>query len=185
MALYTFTPTMKEASDSEALWAGLRSGAVTYVGSDHSPFDRAVKLAAQTFEQIYPGIPGTETLLPLLFSEGVSAGRLSLERLAEVSSGSTARVFQLVGKGGIQLGNDADLVVFDPSREVVLARDVLHSRCDYTPYDGMTVHGYPVVTISRGEIIMRDGEFVGRPGRGRFVERKARSIATERAAVPA
>jgi dihydropyrimidinase len=184
-ALYTFTPTMKEASDSEALWAGLRSGAVTYVGSDHSPFDRAVKLAAQTFEQIYPGIPGTETLLPLLFSEGVSAGRLSLERLAEVSSGSTARVFQLVGKGGIQLGNDADLVVFDPSREVVLARDVLHSRCDYTPYDGMTVHGYPVVTISRGEIIMRDGEFVGRPGRGRFVERKARSIATERAAVPA
>jgi dihydropyrimidinase len=184
-ALYTFTPTMKQPSDSDALWAGLANGSVTYVGSDHSPFDRAVKLAAQTFEQIYPGIPGTETLLPLLFSEGVSAGRLSLERLAEVSSGNTAGVFQLIGKGGIRLGNDADLVIFDPSREVVLGRDVLHSRCDYTPYAGLSVRGYPVVTISRGEIVMRDGEFVGRPGRGRFVERGPQAVASGRVAVPA
>jgi len=184
-ALYTFTPTMKLPSDSEALWAGLVNGDVTYVGSDHSPFDRAVKLGAQTFEQIYPGIPGTETLLPLLFSEGVSTGRLGLERLAEVSSSSTARVFQLVGKGGIRLGNDADLVLFDPSREVVLGREVLHSRCDYTPYAGLKVRGYPVLTISRGDVVMRDGEFVGKPGRGRFLERGPQAAVEERATVPA
>jgi dihydropyrimidinase len=182
-ALYTFTPTMKEPSDAEALWAGLVNGDVTYVGSDHSPFDRSVKLGAQTFEQIYPGIPGTETLLPLLFSEGVSTGRLSLDRLAEVSSTSTARVFQLVGKGGIRLGNDADLVLFDPSKEVVLQREVLHSRCDYTPYAGLKLHGYPVMTISRGDVVMREGEFVGTPGRGRFVERGPQVVASDRAAV--
>jgi dihydropyrimidinase len=184
-ALYTFTPTMKQPADSEALWAGLVDGDVTYVGSDHSPFDKAVKLGAQTFEQIYPGIPGTETLLPLLFSEGVSTGRLSLERLAEVTSSATARVFQLVGKGGILLGNDADLVIFDPFREVVLAREVLHSRCDYTPYAGLRLRGYPVMTMSRGAVVMRDGEFVGKPGRGRFVDRGPEVVVSERAAVPA
>ena len=182
-ALFTFTPTMKEPSDSEALWAGLANGDVTYVGSDHSPFDRDIKLAANTFEEIYPGIPGTETLLPLLFSEGVSAGRLSLERLADVSSTTTARTFQLVDKGAIRLGYDADLVIIDPSKEVVLSREVLHSRCDYTPYAGMTVHGYPVATINRGEFVMRDGEFVGRAGRGKFVDRGP--VGVERVPVPA
>lgn len=184
-ALYTFTPTMKEPSDSEALWLGLVNGDVTYVGSDHSPFDRAIKLGAQTFEQIYPGIPGTETLLPLLFSEGVSTGRLSLERLAEVSSSATARVFQLRGKGGIQPGNDADLVIVDPSKEVILSRELLHSRCDYTPYAGMRVRGYPVTTISRGEVVMHDGQFVGAPGRGRLVERAPGAVVSERVAAPA
>lgn len=182
-ALFTFTPTMKAPSDSEALWAGLVKGEVTYVGSDHSPFDRDVKLAASTFEEIYPGIPGTETLLPLLYSEGVAAGRLSLERLADVSSTTTARVFQLVDKGAIRPGNDADLVIIDPSKEVVLSREVLHSRCDYTPYAGMALRGYPIATISRGEVVMRDGGYTGRPGHGRFVER--RPAGAERIPVPA
>jgi dihydropyrimidinase len=158
---------------------------VTYVGSDHSPFDRAVKLGARSFEEIYPGIPGTETLLPLLFSEGVSAARISLERLAEVSSTVTARVFQLVGKGGIRLGNDADMVIMDPSKQVVLSQEVLHSRCDYTPYAGLQLQGYPVTTISRGEVVMRDGEFVGSAGRGRFVERAPNAAQTTRVPVPA
>jgi dihydropyrimidinase len=182
-ALFTFTPTMKEASDSEALWSGLANGEVTYVGSDHSPFASAIKLGARTFEDVYPGIPGTETLLPLLFSHGVNGGRLELERLAEVSSTTTARVFQLIGKGAIRPGNDADLVIVDPHKEVVLSREVLHSRCDYTPYEGIKLLGYPVATISRGEVVVRDGAFIGRPGRGRFVERAP--SAGERVAIPA
>jgi dihydropyrimidinase len=183
--LFTFTPTMKAPEDSAALWAGLASGNVTYAGSDHSPFDRAIKLGARTFEEVYPGIPGTETLLPLLYSEGVAAGRLELERLADVTSSTTARVFQLVGKGGIRLGNDADLVIVDPSKEVIMSRELLHSRCDYTPYDGLALRGYPVATISRGEVVMRDAAFVGRPGRGRFVDRAPSEAARDRAAVPA
>jgi dihydropyrimidinase len=169
--LYTFTPTMKEPTDAEALWAGIQRGEVTYAGSDHSPFDRAVKLGAETFERVYPGIPGTETLLPLLFSEGVGSGRLSLERFASLTSGQAARVFQLHAKGAIQPGFDADLVIVDPSKEVILSSALLHSRCDYTPYEGRYLRGYPVATISRGEVVMRDGEFTGRAGRGRLVPR--------------
>src|SRR4051812_9903643 len=100
-ALFTFAPTMKAPHDSEALWAGLANGDVTYVGSDHSPFNRDVKLEAKTFDKLYVGIGGTETLLPLLFSEGVSKGRISLERFAAVTSERAAEIFQLPGKGGI------------------------------------------------------------------------------------
>jgi dihydropyrimidinase len=179
-ALYTFTPTMKGPHDAEALWDGLANGDVTYVGSDHSPFDRAPKLSAESFETLYVGVGGTETLAPLLFSEGVAKGRLSLERFAELTSERAAHIFQLLGKGGIQVGNDADLVVIDPQREVTLSRDMLHSRCDYTAYEGFSLRGYPVMTISRGEIVMRDGEFTGRGGRGRHVERRrqAEAVAT-------
>jgi dihydropyrimidinase len=169
--LYTFTPTMKEPRDAEALWAGIQSGDVTYAGSDHSPFDLAVKRGAKTFDAVYPGIPGTETLVPLLFSEGVTSGRLSLERFASLISTNAARVFQLHRKGGIQPGYDADVVVIDPNKEVILSRDLLHSRCDYTPYAGRYLRGYPVATVSRGEIVMRDGVFTGRAGRGRLVQR--------------
>ena len=89
------------------------------------------------------------------------------------------------GKGGIQPGNDADLVIVDPSKEVILSRELLHSRCDYTPYAGMRVRGYPVTTISRGEVVMHDGQFVGAPGRGRLVERAPGAVVSERVAAPA
>jgi dihydropyrimidinase len=183
--LYTFTPTMKEPADSEALWAGIQRGEVTYAGSDHSPFDRAVKLGARSFDAVYPGIPGTETLLPLLFSEGVNTGRLTLERFASFTSGNAARIFQLQHKGAIQPGYDADLVVIDPNKEVILSPAVLHSRCDYTPYEGRYLRGYPVATLSRGEVVMRDGEFSGRAGRGRLVKRGRRDAPEPRAAAVA
>src|SRR6266540_1431539 len=169
--LYTFTPTMKAPRDAEALWSGIANGQITYVGSDHSPFDRAVKLGDDNFESVYPGIGGTETLVPLLFSAGVGKGRIGLERFVELTSANAARVFQLRRKGSISLGNDADLVVIDPQKDVVLSRDVLHSRCDYTAYEGFQVRGFPVATVSRGEMVMRDGAFTGRPGHGRFLAR--------------
>jgi dihydropyrimidinase len=129
------------------------------------------------------GIPRTETLLPLLFSEGVSGGRMTVERFASLTSGNAARVFQLRRKGAIQPGYDADLVVIDPATEVTLSSAMLHSRCDYTPYEGRVLRGYPVATLSRGELVMRDGEFTGRAGRGRLVERAAAPVEAEAAAV--
>ncbi len=134
-----------------------------------------MKLGAASFDAVYPGIPGTETLLPLLFSEGVNTGRLTLDRFASLTSGNAARIFQLRGKGALQPGYDADLVIVDPNKEVILSRDVLHSQCDYTPYAGRYLRGYPVATISRGEVVMRDGEFTGRAGRGRLVARSPRT----------
>jgi dihydropyrimidinase len=152
---------------------------VTYAGSDHSPFDRSIKLGAATFDAVYPGIPGTETLLPLLFAEGVNTGRITLERFASFTSGNAARVFQLQRKGAIQPGYDADLVVIDPAKEITLSSTMLHSRCDYTPYEGQHLRGYPVATLSRGEVVMRDGEFRGRAGRGRLVDRAVDSRSTQ------
>jgi dihydropyrimidinase len=181
--LYTFTPTMKAPADGEALWAGIANGDVTYAGSDHSPFDRTVKLGAATFDEVYPGIPGTETLLPLLFAEGVNGGRMTLERFASLTSGNAASVFQLRNKGSIQPGYDADLVVIDPAREVRLSSAILHSRCDYTPYEGRTLRGYPVATVSRGEVVMRNGEFTGRAGRGQLVARGPERVEVDEAAV--
>jgi dihydropyrimidinase len=169
--LYTFTPTMKAPSDSRALWAGLANGEVTYLGSDHSPFDRSIKLADDSFESVCPGIGGTETLIPLMYSEGVGKGRLSLDRFAELTSGNAARIFQLEGKGRLSPGYDADLVVVDPTKDVTISHDILHSHCDYTAYEGFRVRGYPVPTASRGAIVMRDGAFVGRRGHGRFLAR--------------
>jgi dihydropyrimidinase len=169
--LYTFTPTMKAASDSLALWEGIANGDVTYFGSDHSPFSRSVKLADDSFESVYPGIGGTETLIPLMYSEGVGKGRISLERFAELTSGNAARVFQLEGKGRLSPGYDADLVVIDPNKDITISQEILHSHCDYTAYEGFQVRGYPVLTVSRGAIVMRDGAFVGQPGHGRFLAR--------------
>src|SRR5207237_6701831 len=91
--LYTFTPTMKEPHDAEALWAGIQRGDVTYAGSDHSPFDRSVKLGAASFDAVFPGIPCTETLLPLLFSEGFNTGRLTLHRFPCMSCGNVTNIF--------------------------------------------------------------------------------------------
>jgi dihydropyrimidinase len=130
-----------------------------------------VKLGAASFDAVYPGIPGTETLLPLLFSEGVNTGRLTLDRFASLTSGNAARIFQLRGKGALQPGYDADLVIVDPNKEVLVSREMLHSACDYTPYAGRYLRGYPVATVSRGEVVMRDGKFTGRAGRGRLVAR--------------
>lgn len=176
--LFTFTPTMKAPADSEAIWQGLDDGSVTYFGSDHSPFDRAVKLADDSFESVYPGIGGTETLIPLMYSEGVGKGRLSLERFADLTSGNAARVFQLPTKGRISPGYDADLVVIDPRKDVTISQQILHSRCDYTAYQGFAVRGYPVLTISRGMTVMRDGEFVGQAGHGRFLARTGPAVRT-------
>ena len=176
--LYTFTPTMKEPADAEALWAGVANGDVTYFGSDHSPFDRSVKLADDSFESVYPGIGGTETLVPLLFSEAVGKGRITLERFAQLISTNAARVFKLSQKGALSPGFDADLVVVDPGKEVVLSREVLHSRCDYTAYEGFRVRGFPVLTVSRGAVVIRHGAFTGRAGHGRFVARPGPSTAS-------
>ena len=96
---------------------------------------------------------------------------VTLDRFASLTSGNAASIFQLRGKGALQPGYDADLVIVDPNKEVLVSREMLHSACDYTPYAGRYLRGYPVATVSRGEVVMRDGEFTGRAGRGRLVAR--------------
>ena len=119
------------------------------------------------------GAPGIETRVPLLFSEGVSKGRISLPRFVEVVSTNPAKLVGLYPqKGTLSIGSDADIMIIDPQKEVIMTNSLLHSQADYTPYEGMKIKGYPIVTISRGEILWQDGKFSGRPGRGKWIFRK-------------
>jgi dihydropyrimidinase len=162
----TVNPPIRDASHQAALWEGVSDGTVDIVSTDHDPRPRRRGRGRQP-----SGTSSIEVRLALLYSLGVRTGRLSLDRWVDVCCSEPARIFGLTGKGVLAPGYDADIVLFDPAREVSLSSDRLHSNIDYCTCDGMTVVGWPTMTISRGEVIVEDGRYVGEPGRGRFVER--------------
>ena len=172
---YIMSPPLRGEADRKALWEGLTQGVIDVVASEHCPFTREQKRAARTFAEVPGGVMGIETMLPYLLSEGVGKGRLSLQRLVELLSANPAKIFGLEGKGVIAVGKDADLVILDPNLERPVRAAELHMNTDYNIYEGKRLRGWPVVTISRGEVIMRDGEFLGLRGRGRFIPRRPRS----------
>lgn len=177
-ALWIGQPPLRELDDVAAVWAALADGTLDTVGTDHIPHTRAAKLApGLTFDRIPPGVSNLETLLPMLYSEGVRTGRLTLKRLVEVLAAMPARISGMYPrKGAIAVGSDADLVVFDPeARRTIHATD-LHSACDYDPYEGWEVSGWPETVLSRGEVVLANGEVLGSPGRGRLVMRAAIAI---------
>jgi dihydropyrimidinase len=172
---FVMSPALKKPGDCEALWEGLRQGGVIEtVGSDHCPFTSVEKdWGRDDFTKIPNGVPGTEAIIPILYSEGVRKGRITIFDMVRVTSEAPARHFGLhPAKGAISVGADADLVVIDPKKRVRMTADALHTKIDYSIYDRITTQGYPVLTVSRGEVVMDDGEFVGKKGRGRFIPRK-------------
>jgi dihydropyrimidinase len=126
---------------------------------------------APPFPQISNGAPGIETLLGVVYAVGVGTGRMTVERMVDVLSTTPARLFGLPSKGAVAIGLDADLVLFDPTAERTIRQADLHHTSDFTPYEGMAVRGAVRTVVLRGEAIVRDGVFLGRRGRGRFVER--------------
>ena len=164
-------PPLRSASDVAALWAGLRSGAIDTVCTDHAPWSLQAKLDPElSIERLRPGVENLQLLLPMLYSEGVRTGRISLHRLVELTSTNAARFFGLYPrKGTLAVGADADLVVFDPRLERTVTAAMLHSNADYSVYDGRQVTGWPVLTLRRGEIVFRDGQILGKPGSGRVL----------------
>jgi dihydropyrimidinase len=173
---YLVAPPLRSAFDQDALWAALADGTLDLVASDHVPdrVDREKAEAARgtPFNLISNGAPGIETLLAIVWSEGVAKGRLTPERAIEVLATTPARVFGLPTKGAIEVGRDADLVLFDPAARRNLRAGDLHHTSDYTPYEGFEVTGEVRSVWVRGEPVIRDGRFVGRRGAGRFVERR-------------
>jgi dihydropyrimidinase len=167
------SPPLRSAEDVDALWAGLASGALDVVASDHVPDRLAVekRTPAPRFDRISNGAPGIETLLTVLYSEGFAKGRLSLERMVDVLATTPARLFGLSSKGAIEAGRDADLVLFDPAARRVLRQADLHHTSDFVPYEGLDVAGAVRSVFVRGKPVIRDGEFVGERGSGAFVER--------------
>ena len=173
-AMFVLSPPLREKGQLEPLWAALRDGEIQTVATDHCPWTRAQKeRGLQNFTLIPNGAPGIETRIPLLFTFGVRARKLTLNRLVESCSTVPARLFGLYPrKGTIAPGADADLVIFDPEKEVVLSWRSLHHNVDHCPYEGWKVRGYPRLVLSRGEIIVEEGKFLGERGRGLFIPRR-------------
>lgn len=169
---YICAPPLRREADQMALWSGLARNELQTVATDHCPFTLAEKAEGADFTQVPGGLPGIEARLSLLHTLGVRGGHLSLSRWVEVCCTAPARLAGLWRKGHIVPGADADLVIFDPAHPVTLNADSLHERAGWTPYEGLRLHGWPRVTLSRGEVIVEEGRFTGQPGRGRFVARK-------------
>lgn len=173
-AKFVMSPPLREEADITRLWDALASGDLQVVATDHCPFfyEGQKDRGRAAFNKIPGGAPGVETRLPLLYTFGVRAERLALARWVQVCCAEPARLFGLAPrKGRIAEGADADVVIFNPDKRVVLHHRTLHQNVDYTPYEGLELIGYPETTLLRGQVIVRDGQFVGRAGQGRFVAR--------------
>lgn len=170
--LARYNPSVKFPEDNAGLWRSLASGDVDCLGSDHIPI-RWEDKKAPGFDDIWTargGIPGSATILPLLLSEGVNKGRLTLPQVAEVTSAGPARIFGIDDrKGSIALGMDADLVIVDMERELEFHPELL--QVDYSIFTGEQFKGWPVATVLRGEVVVNDGEILGKPGDGRYLRR--------------
>jgi dihydroorotase len=153
-------PPVRDARHREALWAALRAGIVDVLGSDHAPHTRAEK--EHPYPQSHSGMTGVQTLVPVMLDH-VNAGRLSLERLVDLTSHGPQRLFGLRGKGRIAVGYDADLTIVDMKRTETITDQWIASRCGWTPYHGLRVTGWPVGTFVRGERVMWQGEILGPP----------------------
>jgi dihydropyrimidinase len=173
-ALWVGQPPLRDNEDVDAMWDALQSGLLDTVGTDHYPHLRAAKLAPDlAFDQVPPGVANLETLLPMLYSEGVRRGRLTVERMVDVLATSPARIAGLRSKGEIAVGRDADVVIFDPELTRTIRATEMHSACDYDPYEGWVVTGWPLLTLLRGEVAYASGEILARPGQGRLALRQA------------
>jgi dihydropyrimidinase len=171
--LFVAQPPLRESRDRDALWAGLANGSIDTIASDHAPWTRAMKMdSAHDLTRPRPGVADLETMLPMLFSEGVLAGRLTAERFVAVTATNAARLFGLYPrKGTIAVGSDADLVVWDTRQVRTIRGAEMHSRAGHTVYEGRQINASPRTTIRRGEIVYEDGRLVGQPGSGKVLMR--------------
>ena len=181
------SPPPRDAENQQVIWDGLRNGTFQVFSSDHSPtrFDdpkgKKLRGTKASFRWVPNGVPGIETRLPLLFSEGVGKDRIDLTTFVALTSTNPARMYGLYPrKGTIAVGSDADIVVWDDDRDVTITNDILHHNVDYTPYEGMRIKGWPGTVLSRGQVVWADGEVKGRQGHGTFLP-----CAPPEAAVPA
>jgi dihydropyrimidinase len=174
-ARYVISPPLRTPEDRDALWAGLADGSLDLVATDHVPdrLDNEKAMAARgvPFNEISNGAPGIETLLAIAYSEGVARGRISVERMVALLATTPAQRFGLPAKGAIEVGRDADLVLFDPTASRTLRATDLHHTSDYTPYEGFELTGAVRSVYLRGRPVIREGRFVGTRGAGAFVER--------------
>jgi len=178
-AKYVMSPPLRERSNLDVLWRALAAGDIDTVGTDHCPFYFVGQKdqGRDDFTKIPNGLPAVETRLSLLYHEGVNQGRISLNKFVELVATNPAKLFGLYPqKGTVAVGSDADLVVWDPNKEMALTVENLHMNVDYSPYEQVTVRGYPEMVLARGKVIVEDNRFVGERGSGRFLQRRPFSL---------
>ncbi len=170
---YVGWPPLREADQMEVLWQALESNVLQTVATDHVGWSMAQKQAESTVDELLPGMSNLETMLPMLYSEGIGKGRLSRKRFVEVIATNPAKIFGLYPqKGTIAIGSDADIVVFDPKKDVTIRHENMHSNQDWELHEGFEVTGWPVMTLSRGEVIVEDGKVLAQAGRGKMLRRR-------------
>ena len=178
-AKYVCSPPPRDAASQEAIWRGIELGLFETFSSDHCPFrfdDDAGKTgqkARTSFRWVPNGIPGVAARLPILFSEGVVKGRISLQDFVALTATNHAKLYGLYPrKGSIMIGGDADIVIWDPEKKITLTQDLMQHGSDYTPYEGLDVTGWPIKTLVRGVVVADNGRVVGARGFGQFLPRE-------------
>jgi dihydropyrimidinase len=171
---HVMSPPLRAKHNQNILWAALENGGVDTVGTDHCPFDTSQKLLGKdAFTSIPNGIPGIEERVNLLYTYGVKAGRISMERFVDAASTRVAKLFGLYPrKGAVAVGSDADLVVYDPDYHGEISAKTQHANNDYNGFEGMKIAGRPSAVTVRGKVQVRDGRFVGERGRGKMLKRE-------------
>ncbi|ADH91532.1 dihydropyrimidinase [Ancylobacter novellus DSM 506] len=175
---YVCSPPPRDAASWEAIWEGIRTGVFQTFSSDHCPFFYEGEMgklnpkARTSFRWVPNGIPGVETRLQILFSKGVVEGRISLNEFVALTSTNHAKMYGLYPKkGSIAPGFDADIVLWDPNRKETIRQELMHHGADYTPYEGLAVTGWPVMTLLRGKVVAEEGKILGALGDGGFLKR--------------
>ena len=177
-AMCCCSPPPRDKKSQEAMWSGLVDGTFQILSSDHAPyrFDETGKLAQGKdvpFNKIANGVPGIEVRMPLLFSEGVLKSRIDLQRFVNLTSTGPAKLYGMFPrKGSISIGADADLVIWNSDKKIKLSWEHLHDNVGYTPYEGMDIQGWPLMVLSRGRVVVDDGELKVERGSGEFIPRE-------------
>ena len=190
-AKFMCSPSPRDAGDAEGLWAAIRAGTLDIISSDHcgysfdGPNGKAINGADADFTRIPNGVPGLAARMPITFSEGVAKGRITLNQFVALTATTPAKRFGLYGrKGSIAPGFDADLVIWDAGQTVTLTNALMQHAIDYTPYEGLEVTGWPVMTIARGQVVMQDGVVTAAEGQGQFLAAALSDDAKPRGLVP-
>jgi dihydropyrimidinase len=163
-------PPIRGKQEREDLWKGIKNGQIACIGSDHIACNKKTRLGGGDIWSAIPGLHGLEMMLPIMLSEGFHRRGISLERIAEVTSWNTAAIHGLEEKGRIAIGYDADFCIFDLSKDVRVTQSMMHDGSDYTLFEGRTFKGWPIMTISNGQVAMENGEILASHGRGRSLK---------------
>ena len=171
---FVCSPPIKGQASQDALWDAIKRGDIDTIATDHCPFIQAEKdWGINDFRKIPNGCAGIENMYPYILSKA-NEGIIPFTKAVELCAANPARIFGCRDKGSLAVGKDADIVIYDPEKDFTITNDVMHSDCDHTIWEGVTLHGYPVQTYSRGRLVYDNGEFKGEAGWGRFVKRSLR-----------